>query len=156
MLPTLQIIAKIQSKDTRTTQSGKNVTSLRLSVGEKNTKDEYDNFYFNATFWEKSADFVGNNFKEGDLIGIKGDLITTHYEKDGRKIYQTEVKFPKAYFAPRSQSNNNATQTPPQSPQNGAYEQPTQNSNQNTENGLNSQRDILEVNIDMDSSDIPF
>jgi hypothetical protein len=35
MLPTINTTALIQSKDTRHTQSGKQVTSLRLSVGEK-------------------------------------------------------------------------------------------------------------------------
>lgn len=99
MLPTINTTAKIQKKNTRLTQDNKSITSLQLSVGEKNTKGEYDNFYFEATFWEKSADFVNNYFNEGDFIRIKGDLITTSYTKDGgAKVYKTEVKFPKAFF----------------------------------------------------------
>jgi len=106
MLPTLNTTAKIQKKYTRVTQSGKSVTSLQLSVGEKNPKGEYDNFYFDATFWEKSADFINNNFSEGDFIAIKGDLITTHYAKeDGTKVYKAELRFPKASFVPKSKDN---------------------------------------------------
>jgi len=126
MLPTLNTTAKIQKKYTRVTQSGKSVTSLQLSVGEKNPKGEYDNFYFDATFWEKSADFINNNFNEGDFIAIKGDLITTHYAKeDGTKVYKAELRFPKASFMPKSKDNQapqqshqstQGYQTPPSQP----------------------------------------
>jgi single-strand DNA-binding protein len=139
MLPTLQTVALIQSKDTRQTQSGKQVTSLRLSVGEKNKNGEYDNFYFDATFWEKASEFVDQYFNEGDLIEVKGDLITTSYDKNGTKVYRTEVKFPKASFPAKPKNSQNNV------PQNEAPRQAEQQP---------QQAQIPE--IDVSSEEIPF
>jgi single-strand DNA-binding protein len=114
MLPTLQVTALIQSKDTKFTQANKQVTSLRLSVGEKDKDGNYANFYFNATFWENGAKFVDQYFNEGDLIEVKGDLITTNYTKqDGSKVYQTELRFPKASFPAKPKNAQQATKPQP-------------------------------------------
>lgn len=134
MLPTINTIATIQRKTTRHTQDNKQITSLSLSVGEKNKKGEYDNFYFDATFWEKSAEFVDQYFNECDLIAIKGDLITTSYEKDGKKVYKTEVKLPRASFAPKAKNVS---------------------SNQQQEQQHNSQQHSI-PEIEIESDQIPF
>jgi len=143
MLPTINTTALIQKKYTRRTETGKNITSLQLSVGEKNTKGEYDNFYFDATFWEKGADFVDQYFNEGDIIAIKGDLITTNYAKeDGTKVYKTEVKFPKASFVPKPKTQHQDT------PQNN-HSQPSQAPQTPTQDQGGALPDI-------DTSEIPF
>lgn len=114
MLPSIQLIAQIQEKQTRFTQDGKQITNLRLSVGEKNSKGEYDNFYFEATFWEKSAEFVNNNFNDKDSIEIKGDLVSTSYAKsDGSKGYKTELKNARASFVPKVKSEIATQNRPP-------------------------------------------
>lgn len=159
MLPTLNTIAKIQKKYTRVTESQKSVTSLQLSVGEKNSKGEYDNFYFDATFWEKSADFVDNYFNEGDFIGIKGDLITTNYAKeDGTKVYKTEVKFPKAFFPSSnkhkqtSNDNNHGHNDQPKY----TYDNGDGNETQMTPPTSNTEPTSNIPEIDIDDSELPF
>jgi single-stranded DNA-binding protein len=157
MLPTLHTTALIQSKDTRQTQSGKQVTSLRLSVGEKDKNGDYSNFYFNATFWEQGSQFVDKHFNEGDIIEVKGDLITTSYTKqDGSKVYQTELRFPKAGFPskPKTQNVNNN-----EAPLQGQYSQQQNTTTQNQKNELSSQQQSAPYNIpefDVNTYELPF
>ena len=167
MLPSINTTAKIQKKYTRVTESGKSVTSLQLSVGEKNKNGEYDNFYFDATFWGKSSDFVDSYFNDGDFIEVKGDLITTSYAKDGgTKVYKTEIKFPKASFPPRGNrddSHSGGYQAPQQyqtqnsnsheAPSQGQCRQPQHPTDQSHGNESSGQAGFPEMDMD---SDLPF
>ena len=120
MLPSINTTAKIQDLQTKFLQDGKQVTTLRLSVGEKNKKGEYDNFNFTATFWEATAKFVSDYFKTGDHIQVKGDLITTNYTNNaGVKVYSTEMRFPRAGFVPKNKDEASAAgmQATQQAPQ---------------------------------------
>ncbi len=138
MLPTLTLVANIQKMETRQTQTGKNVTTLNLSAGDKNAKGDWENLYISGSFWEKQSDFVSQYFKEGDAIIITGKLVTTNYTKqDGTKVFETKFHFPQASFVPKSKE--------PQQPQQ-EYQapQPTQN-----------QQPAMPV-LDIEESNIPF
>ncbi len=142
MLPTITVIANVQKTDTRQTQSGKSITSVNLSCGEKNAKGEYENLYIKADFWEKNSEFVSKYFKEGSAIIVTGKLVTTNYTKqDGTKVYETKFLFPQASFVPKdkdSTQSNDYSQPAPSAPK--AAPQPTSS--------------VPE--IDIDSDQIPF
>ena len=119
-LPTLTVIGNVQKIETRQTQSGKSITTISVSAGEKNKSGEYDNLYIKADFWEKQSDFVSQYFKEGDVIVVTGKLVTTSYTKqDNTKVYETKFQFPQASFAPKAkeaqpmQSQPASSQTAP-------------------------------------------
>ena len=142
-LPILTVIGNIQKIETRQTQSGKSVTSVNVSCGEKNAKGEYDNLYIKADFWEKQSNFVSQYFKEGDAIIVTGKLVTTNYAKqDGTKVYETKFQFPNASFVPKSKE-------PQQSQQQSSYSQPQQNAHA-------SQTSPQIPVIDVDTDSIPF
>jgi single-stranded DNA-binding protein len=120
-LPQIEVTGNVQRIETRTTQGGKTLTEVSISCGDKKKDGTYDNFYITATFWDNSAVFVSNNYHEGSAISVRGELMTTHYEKNGTKVYKTEMRFPRVVFLPRDrESQNNAsnaqgyTQPPPQ------------------------------------------
>ena len=147
-LPILTFVGTIQKMETRTTQSGKAVTSLNLSAGEKNAKGEYDNLYIKADFWEKQSIFVSQYFKEGDTIIVTGKLVTTNYTKaDNTKVYETKFLFPSASFVPKpkdqTQNNNYPNQDKTQGDD--GYIMP-QTTNQNAPM----------TEIDIDEQSIPF
>ncbi len=100
-LPAIQIDGNVQRIEQRFTQDGKAITKVSISCGDKKKDGTYDNFYIDATFWENSADFVGKNYQEGSAISVRGELVTTHYEKDGKKIYKTDIRYPRVVFLPR-------------------------------------------------------
>lgn len=112
-LPTLTVCGNVQKIETRQTQSGKNVTTINVSCGEKNIKGDFENLYIKADFWDKQSDFVSKYFKEGSAIIVTGKLVTTNYTKpDGSKVYETKFLFPSASFAPK---DKDGTQQKPQS-----------------------------------------
>lgn len=146
-LPIITVIGNIQKIETRQTQTGKSVTSVNVSCGEKNAKGEYDNLYIKADFWEKQSDFVSKYFKEGDTIIVTGKLITTNYTKqDGTKVYETKFQFPQASFVPKPKEPQ---QSQPQSNYQAPPMQPSpQTPTQNQQGSIPS--------IDLNEEEIPF
>ena len=139
-LPILTMAANVQKIETRQTQSGKSVTTISLSCGEKNSKNEYENLYIKADFWDKQSDFVSKYFHEGSAILVTGKLVTTNYTKqDGSKVYETKFLFPQASFLPKDKDAQLTTNA-----------QPTQNAPQ----PQNQQATI--PTIDIANDDIPF
>ena len=137
-LPVITVCGNVQKIETRQTQSGKNVTTVNVSCGEKNSKGEFENLYIKADFWDKQSDFVSRYFKEGSAIIVTGKLVTTNYTKqDGSKVYETKFLFPQASFAPKDK----ATQAPSQSQPAPSAPPPSS---------------IPEINMDDDMGSIPF
>lgn len=53
----------------------------------KNTAD-----FIRIIVWGAGAEFVANYAGKGTLVAVKGSIETGFYEKDGHKVYTTEVK----------------------------------------------------------------
>ena len=73
----------------------------------------------NIVAWGSTADFIHKYFKKGDKIEIVSDqLATGSYEKDGQKIYTTEINVRKAGFVEGKGAANGASdhQTPTAAP----------------------------------------
>lgn len=80
----------------RRTQSGLSVASFtvacdrRLSAEQKNSGTQSADF-INCVAWRGSADFLGNYAHKGDTVGVEGRLQTRSYDRDGQRVYVTEV-----------------------------------------------------------------
>ena len=72
--------------DLRTTKNGKSVASFTL-ICEKDTGKAY----VPCVAWEKAAEEIERNCRQGDRLGVQGAINTRSYEKDGKKTYVTEV-----------------------------------------------------------------
>ena len=79
--------------DLRYTPGGKAVGSLALAVdrGFKNAQGEKEVDFINCVIWGKAAENTANYTKKGSLIGITGRIQVRNYEKDGNRVYVTEV-----------------------------------------------------------------
>ena len=72
------------------TSSGKSVASFSLAVSDRYNRDKTD--FINCVAWEKTADYLGNYVKKGNLIAVEGRISTRNYDgSDGKKVYITEV-----------------------------------------------------------------
>ncbi len=111
MLPNTTIIGNVQRINQREA-NGKAITSVSISCGDKKKDGTYDNFYIDATFWENTALMVAKHFKEGSAIIVTGELITTNYDKNGTKVYKTELRFPKVAFVPRDRGEQDRDYDP--------------------------------------------
>ena len=80
----------------RKTQSGLSVASFtvacdrRLSQEQKNNGEQSADF-INCVAWRGSADFLGKYARKGDTVGVEGRIQTRNYDRDGQRVYVTEV-----------------------------------------------------------------
>lgn len=86
----------------RHTQNEKAVASFTIAV---NRKDKAD--FINIVAWNKLAEFISNYFNKGSQMCLVGRLQTRDYEKDGKKVFITEVIAEEVYFTGKKENNNN-------------------------------------------------
>lgn len=76
------------------------VTNITIAVNRsfKNMDGEYETDFITCQLWRAIAESTVEYCKKGDLIGIKGRLQTSSYEKDGKTIYTMDVIAEKVTF----------------------------------------------------------
>ena len=84
------------------------VVQFALAVNRRFAKpgEERQADFINIVAWDKTAEFCSKYFKKGQQVGIIGRLQTRNYDdKDGKKVYVTEVVAEEAYFADSKKEN---------------------------------------------------
>lgn len=74
----------------RKTTNGVSQCSFTLGVND-GYGEHKKTYWINCVCWRASADFLYQYARKGDLIGITGKITTRNYEKNGEKVYVTEV-----------------------------------------------------------------
>ena len=94
--------------ETRYTQTtNTQVTSFTLAVNRRFSKEKETDF-INIVTWNKTAEFCSKYFKKGQQVGVIGRMQTRNYEdKDGKKVYVTEVIAEEVYFADSKKEEEN-------------------------------------------------
>ena len=135
----------------RKTQSGLSVASFtiacdrRLSQEQKNNGEQSADF-ISCVAWRGSADFLGNYGHKGDTVGVEGRIQTRSYDRDGQKVYVTEIVANSVSILHSTQPRQAQAQTQPQQQaQNTAATQ----ANDPIEDYLNGYSDI-------NSDELPF
>ncbi len=98
----------------KTTSSGVNVCSFTIAVNRRfrNAEGNYDADFINCVAWRQQAEFLSKFFTKGRMVGIVGSIQTRNYERDGQRIYVTEVVVDEISFVEsKSQSDNSAQST---------------------------------------------
>ena len=72
------------------------VVAVNRKLSKEKRQEAENNGYPTADFiscvaWGKTAENIGNYFKKGNRIAITGHIQTGSYEKDGQRIYTTDV-----------------------------------------------------------------
>lgn len=76
--------------EVRYTQSGKAVARFTLAINEGYGENKRTDFP-TIIVWGKTAETIGNNLHKGSKVAVNGKITTSSYEKNGQKIYTTEV-----------------------------------------------------------------
>ena len=108
MLNQVVIVGRlVRDPELRETENGRKMTHITLAVprGYKNTDGEYETDFIDCTLWTGVAESTTEYCHKGDLIGIKGRLQTSSYEKDGEKKYVTSVIVEKVTFLTTKRSD---------------------------------------------------
>ena len=66
--------------------------------------------FISCVAFNKTAEFIGKYFKQGSMLAITGKIQTGSYtNKDGQKVYTTDVIVDKASFTGEKRDNNQQT-----------------------------------------------
>lgn len=64
--------------------------------------------FISCMAWGKTAEFCSKHFAKGSQMAIEGRIQTGNYEKDGQKVYTTDVIVEGVYFAGEKKVPSNA------------------------------------------------
>jgi single-strand DNA-binding protein len=97
--------------EVRATQSGTGVCSFSLAVNRRFKQEgQPDADFINVTAWAKTAEFVNKYFTKGQQVAVIGRIQTRNYDdKDGKKVFVTEVVAEEVYFADSKKEQNATT-----------------------------------------------
>ena len=98
--------------ETRYTQGNNTaVCSFSLAVNRRFKQEgQPDADFINVVAWAKTAEFVSKYFNKGQQVGVIGRIQTRNYDdKDGKKVYVTEVIAEEVYFADSKKEPNATT-----------------------------------------------
>lgn len=107
----------------KTTNSGLNYCRFNIAVDRPTSKDkERQTDFISCIAWRTTAEFICKYFSKGNRIALNGNIQTGSYEKDGQKIFTTDVIAEKVYFCEGKQSQQSQqTQQPQQEPPKQGY-----------------------------------
>ena len=94
-----------QELELKTTTNGTEVISFSLAVQRSYNKEITD--WISVVAWKGTASFISKYFQKGDMICIEGSIQTRNYDdKDGKKVYITEVVADKVHFVNGKRESN--------------------------------------------------
>lgn len=79
----------VKDVESRFTQEGKGIARLTLAVNRAMKKDEAD--FISCVAFGKTAEVLINYTQKGSQVAIEGNIRTGSYDKDGTKVYTTDV-----------------------------------------------------------------
>lgn len=87
--------------------------SIAVNRRFKNASGGYDADFPNIVAFGSQAEFINKYFHKGDVIGVEGRIATGSYtNKDGVKVYTTEVAVDSVEFVGSKGSNDGAGSAP--------------------------------------------
>ena len=98
----------------RTTGNGVSVCSFSIAINRRfrNAEGNYDADFINCVAWRQQAELIAKYFAKGRMIGIVGSIQTRNYDRDGQKVYVTEVVVEEVDFVEsRPQGDNGAAES---------------------------------------------
>lgn len=102
------------AKDIATSQTGENMvarTTVAIQRNFKNKEGNYDADFIPVVVFGNQAKFLDEHFSKGDLIVVQGNIRTGSYtNKDGQKVYTTEVFADQLDFVPGSKKSEGGEQ----------------------------------------------
>ena len=77
----------VKEADLRYTKNGKAVAVFTIAVNRN--KEQTD--FIRITAFGKTAENTANYTSKGSLVAVEGTIVTGSYEKDGKRVYTTDI-----------------------------------------------------------------
>lgn len=95
--------------DVRTSQDGKEIAKYRLAVNRTYSKDgQQEADFLNCVVFGKGAEFAKNYLQKGTKVAIEGRIQTGSYDKDGVRVYTTDIVVERCEFCESKNRSDNA------------------------------------------------
>lgn len=115
----VQLVGRLtRDPELRTTANGVSVCSFTVAVNRRfrNAQGEYEADFINCVAWRQSAELLAKYFAKGRMVGLVGSIQTRNYEKDGQKVYVTEVSVDEVHFVESRNPANDGQGAAPVAP----------------------------------------
>ena len=145
--------------EVRKTASGLSVATFTVACDRRMARGQDGNNQQSADFiscvaWRQAADFLGSYARKGALVGVEGRIQTRNYDRDGQKVYVTEIVCDTVnLLESKSQSQSRAQNS---SYQDNSYQQPYSQPKTSTNDDFVSDDFGAEIEMDISSDDLPF
>jgi single-strand DNA-binding protein len=97
----VQLVGRI-TKDIELRQTSNQTAYCNFTLAvDRRFKDANGNKqtdFISCVAWKQTAEFINKYFDKGSRIGVCGSIQTRSYEKDGQKVFVTEVVVDEAEF----------------------------------------------------------
>ena len=145
--------------EVRKTASGLSVATFTVACDRRMARGQDGNNQQSADFiscvaWRQAADFLGSYARKGALVGVEGRIQTRNYDRDGQKVYITEVVCDTVnLLESKSQSQSRAQNS---GYQDNSYQQPYSQLKPSTNDDFVSDDFGAGIGMDISSDDLPF
>lgn len=145
--------------EVRKTASGLSVATFTVACDRRMARGQDGNNQQSADFiscvaWRQAADFLGSYARKGALVGVEGRIQTRNYDRDGQKVYVTEIVCDTVnLLESKSQSQSRAQNS---GYQDNSYQQPYPQPKPSTNDDFVSDDFGAGIGMDISSDDLPF
>ena len=145
--------------EVRKTASGLSVATFTVACDRRMARGQDGNNQQSADFiscvaWRQAADFLGSYARKGALVGVEGRIQTRNYDRDGQKVYITEIVCDTVnLLESKSQSQNRAQNS---GYQDNSYQQPYSQPKPSVNDDFVSDDFGAGIGMDISSDDLPF
>ena len=145
--------------EVRKTASGLSVATFTVACDRRMARGQDGNNQQSADFiscvaWRQAADFLGSYARKGALVGVEGRIQTRNYDRDGQKVYVTEIVCDTVnLLESKSQSQSRAQNS---GYQDNSYQQPYSQPKPSTNDDFVSDDFGAGIGMDISSDDLPF
>ena len=145
--------------EVRKTASGLSVATFTVACDRRMARGQDGNNQQSADFiscvaWRQAADFLGSYARKGALVGVEGRIQTRNYDRDGQKVYVTEIVCDTVnLLESKSQSQSRAQNS---GYQDNSYQQPYSQPKPSTNDDFVSDDFGAGIGLDISSDDLPF
>ena len=145
--------------EVRKTASGLSVATFTVACDRRMARGQDGNNQQSADFiscvaWRQAADFLGSYAHKGALVGVEGRIQTHNYDRDGQKVYVTEIVCDTVnLLESKSQSQSRAQNS---GYQDNSYQQPYSQPKPSTNDDFVSDDFGAGIGMDISSDDLPF
>lgn len=92
--------------------NGQYVCSFSIATSyiykDRDGKSQEDTEWHNVVFWGKSAETIAKYCQKGSMLLVEGRNQTRSWDKDGQKMYRTEIVGERFQFGPKTNKNDEA------------------------------------------------